>query len=430
MQSVKIKVECRLLTPMLSSGADQKKFELRATSIKSALRFWWRAFHPEDKKALYQKESRIFGNTDFASPFRIIIKRAAIRLWRPGDEHGWGPGLQYILFPINSPARRTGGEIVPARISRGRYGRPVAKPGSTFEIEITFPPTRDEEVIGDILCSLWLLKNLGGLGARNRRGCGCFKITELTVTGTKFIPDLPNFSLKKDKAPQNHLLEGLRKIWKRWETLSRANIPDFTCYHPRESEIWILWKNSFDAVSMLEHVGSKMSSFRTRNPFDEAKEMHTALSLGTVPNIRKLRGIKSYLGLPIIYNFKETFGNLYGPNLKRGGRNLQYLLTTVKVDESGNVIKDSAGNPVEGSGRRSSPLLFSCHDDGHGAWLVICHFPSPLLPNDEYLWFKANTGGGSLDVTCSPPISDGKKFAAELIKEMFTGMDKVACIKS
>ena len=58
---------CELLTPMIMSGADQSKAELRAPSIKGALRWWWRALNPTPPGAdgkyhdLRAKEYAIFG---------------------------------------------------------------------------------------------------------------------------------------------------------------------------------------------------------------------------------------------------------------------------------------------------------------------------------------------------------------------------------
>jgi len=433
MRPIKISAQCELVTPMLSSGADQRKFELRATSVKSALRFWWRAFHPLDAEDLYEEESRLFGNTELSSRFGLILREKNIQLWRPGDEHGWGEGLQYILFSINQPERRGGGRYTPARISPGRYGRSVAKPGSTFEINIMLPGIKSKKTLGDILCSLWLVENLGGLGARTRRGCGCFKITNLSVSGTSLKSNgssLPRFFRENNEPPKDFIVQGLSKIWKRWGTLDRKKTPNFTCFYLKSSEVWILYKKSCKAIELIELIGSCMRSFRLRNPHTEAEEMHWALSTTTPPSSELLTGIKSYLGLPIIYNFKQNFGNLYGPNLRAGGRNLQYVLTTVKVDKSGQPKKDSQGEYIEGNGRRSSPLLISCHDDGTNAWSVICHFPAPLLPSDEKLWFKANAGNGALDVICSPPYSQGLKFARDLIKNIYKKVDNVICIKN
>ena len=44
MESQEFEVE--IVTPLFLGGADPNKAELRAPSIKGALRFWWRALNP------------------------------------------------------------------------------------------------------------------------------------------------------------------------------------------------------------------------------------------------------------------------------------------------------------------------------------------------------------------------------------------------
>jgi CRISPR-associated protein Cmr1 len=56
---------CETITPMFLSGADGQTPELRAPSIKGALRFWWRAVNGHlELKELKEKEATIFGSPD------------------------------------------------------------------------------------------------------------------------------------------------------------------------------------------------------------------------------------------------------------------------------------------------------------------------------------------------------------------------------
>lgn len=62
MNPIKITARCRTVTPMLSSGADQSKFEIRAAEVKAGLRFWWRAFHcGEFQRAMDEEKGKIPG---------------------------------------------------------------------------------------------------------------------------------------------------------------------------------------------------------------------------------------------------------------------------------------------------------------------------------------------------------------------------------
>lgn len=103
MHPVRISARCKIVTPMLSSGADQQEFEIRSTSVKSGLRFWWRAFQPDEGQTLYKKEEQLFGSTELACPFSIFVKpdKSTFEYWKPGDSVGeWGEGLGYIFFSI------------------------------------------------------------------------------------------------------------------------------------------------------------------------------------------------------------------------------------------------------------------------------------------------------------------------------------------
>ena len=67
---------CELITPLFMSGADGTTPELRAPSIKGALRFWWRAMNGHlDLNELRKRESKIFGDTTQRS--KIIIQKCA-----------------------------------------------------------------------------------------------------------------------------------------------------------------------------------------------------------------------------------------------------------------------------------------------------------------------------------------------------------------
>ena len=74
MKPVKIVARCKIVTPMLSAGADQQEFEIRATEIKAALRFWWRAFQPWEPQRLFEEEAKLFGSTDHASCFNVRLR--------------------------------------------------------------------------------------------------------------------------------------------------------------------------------------------------------------------------------------------------------------------------------------------------------------------------------------------------------------------
>ena len=61
----RITFECETITPMFMAGADGTTPELRAPSIKGALRFWWRALNGHlELEELKKREGEIFGTAD------------------------------------------------------------------------------------------------------------------------------------------------------------------------------------------------------------------------------------------------------------------------------------------------------------------------------------------------------------------------------
>ena len=71
----KIIFECETITPMFLAGADGQTPELRAPSIKGALRFWWRAMHGHlSLKDLHDLEGKIFGDNSNRSCFSVRIQ--------------------------------------------------------------------------------------------------------------------------------------------------------------------------------------------------------------------------------------------------------------------------------------------------------------------------------------------------------------------
>lgn len=67
---------CETITPMFLSGADGSTPELRAPSIKGALRFWWRAMNGHlSLEDLKEREGEIFGSTDKRSKVIILAPK-------------------------------------------------------------------------------------------------------------------------------------------------------------------------------------------------------------------------------------------------------------------------------------------------------------------------------------------------------------------
>ncbi len=426
MKGITIRARCRIETPMLSSGANQQQFEIRATGVKSGMRFWWRTFQAIDGKALWKAEERLFGSTHQAAPFTVSVhyrlkggnlprlkdpdgkELEPIHCWQPGEEVNWGPGLAYTLFPIYDAPRKEKtredgtkepgkpARIKPANEDPSGSGRPAARPGGHFLVNFH---VFKQEVTEDLLCAFWALANLGGLGGRTRRGAGSFDVEKIWIaeeSDRSWMPleetawagkKVPSFKFEREDAPEDYICRGIRLLQERWNTASRtpSYLPPHTAFSP-ESAMWVLYDDRTQNPSADTVHGEIMKQFRNycqRHPYDEAKTMHAALaSGGSLPH--SFIVTKAAKGLPIVYNFSNVFENLGSGRMKK-----TYTLTTVRWRSTGPILKPD-GKYEEGSGRRASPLFFSCHRKQGFALVVVIYLPAPLTAPDEKLWLKGS----------------------------------------
>lgn len=183
----KITFEVETITPMFLAGADQGKPELRATSIKGLLRFWWRALQSEsDLELLRKRESQIFGSSDEkigGSKFSLRVSTTV-----PATEK---------FSPVPHSSTKTFKFIGIA-------------PGHKFDILLTSKNDTDE--FGNIL-EITLL--LGGLGRRSRRGFGSVHCNQWHYKNSQELQkSIFNkiLQVNKDFSIQNGIIKRLSKI--------------------------------------------------------------------------------------------------------------------------------------------------------------------------------------------------------------------------
>ena len=169
-----ITFECETITPMFLAGADGVTPELRAPSIKGALRFWWRAMNGHlNLTELKKVEGEIFGDTGKRS--KVII-RVIEPLIKTNDE---------FLLP-----HKNGGSKPKAFSIK-----------ENFKIQLSL--VKNSLFSKDQLEKLFITTSiLGGLGKRSRRGFGSFRITDKIIPTNvdeiiNFIKKIsPNFSFE------------------------------------------------------------------------------------------------------------------------------------------------------------------------------------------------------------------------------------------
>jgi CRISPR-associated protein Cmr1 len=185
---------CKVITPMFLSGADGQTPELRAPSIKGAMRFWWRAMHGElvqlkenswnfDK--LKTKETEIFGGTKDGGRSRFSIQ----------------------IRQSESFTNRE--KLVPHDANKGL--KPSFSPNKQ-KFELIIRCHHSDKQMLQVLFTLTSV--LGGIGKRSRRGMGAFSIERV---------------MQGDKEMENLYPKNISELWhlmKKLEDIDSFNIVD------------------------------------------------------------------------------------------------------------------------------------------------------------------------------------------------------------
>lgn len=194
----RLEVKYSIVTPLFLAGADQGKAEVRAPSIKGALRYWYRAVAPRYNLAVpggsTTYESELFGGTGAGEgQARFLIRTSPVSLKEEvvDRESRILRGVDYLGFSLKPQRdRRTGQQsfrscIVPGQDLRVSFlMRPVAKKG--IESLVAWK---------SLIASIWLLGHVGGLGSRSRRGFGTVSLKEWRMernpAAEKLLKELP-----------------------------------------------------------------------------------------------------------------------------------------------------------------------------------------------------------------------------------------------
>lgn len=154
---------------MFLAGADGQTPELRAPSIKGALRFWWRAMHAHLPLAeLKKQEGALFGGTgDDSSRSKILVR-----------------------VPSLEPLQPKRAELVP---HKPFMQQEAFNTGQSFKVALSLVGDEPGISLEKLSALFEITCTLGGLGKRVRRGMGSINILKATVTGNKeqYEPKFP-----------------------------------------------------------------------------------------------------------------------------------------------------------------------------------------------------------------------------------------------
>ncbi|QIB27290.1 type III-B CRISPR module RAMP protein Cmr1 [Caloranaerobacter azorensis] len=180
----KVTLKCEVVTPMFIAGANSCVPEIRGPSLKGVMRFWWRALNGnlsfKDLNLLKTEEAKIFGSSEKygKSSFGIRIDKS---FQRNEIETNLFNNIN-ILNTLDDKNKSAIKYIYYFMYIRGKE-RHCIRPGVEFSIDLLFSKD-DKRIYEEVFKAFALLTLFGALGARSRRGAGCFTVN--SVEGDSF----------------------------------------------------------------------------------------------------------------------------------------------------------------------------------------------------------------------------------------------------
>jgi CRISPR-associated protein Cmr1 len=324
---------------MFLAGADGQTPELRAPSIKGAMRFWWRALNGHlGVKEMKAKEDGIFGgvtkNAASRSKVTLRVKQTGIktgRLPRTKDDKIQNPGIHYLWYTIPMNNDRPG-------IWEG-----------DFTVQLT---SFESLALEEAAFSFWMLANFGGLGTRSRRGAGSFKIKHVTYSASSGSFE---FVQLKTEPLAEYLRRNIAALANRYG-FERRFTPTSPTPFPvlQNTQIHVFQEGEESALAAVERIGASFQRFREklRPDYNEVKNYITS-------GISPKQVQRAEFGLPL--SFRYTSLDKYG---KAGAA----IKTTKKEID-----------------RSASSMIIHINEANARYYVVITNFASALLPGNENL---------------------------------------------
>jgi len=155
----KAEFELEAITPIFMRGVNQSRAEIRSSSIKGLMRWWFRAlagnYFGNDVVNLRKAEESIFGSTGQRS--RVVVEVSKVE-----SNIAWNERNEYERYFWFSQV--------------GRYSKPAIHPNSRIRLVIK---SYDKRLLKISLISLWMTIHLGGFGSRSRKfGGSIFPVKE------------------------------------------------------------------------------------------------------------------------------------------------------------------------------------------------------------------------------------------------------------
>lgn len=263
----KITFHCETITPMFLSGADGQTPELRAPSIKGALRFWWRAVNGHlvtDKNGgvenLLKEDEKLWGGTSTInkgkSPVRIKVLNRSKKLIYCNDLKRYA---EHDPRDRRIPYRKQGlAYLYYVLLNQKCNDLEGLDTGSCFSVTIS---SKDKDKLINVILSFWIFTTFGSLGTRARRGAGAFTIKKIEDYDSIISSDL-DFIYKGDDNYSIFLQQNLKKVKEKFN----PNNSSVSSKSYSQVEDIFFSKHSFKTwQEALDDIGNIMRKLRTSN---------------------------------------------------------------------------------------------------------------------------------------------------------------------
>ncbi|AIS53495.1 CRISPR subtype III-B-associated RAMP protein Cmr1 [Thermoanaerobacter kivui] len=234
---MRIEATYHISTPMFMGGADNgTNTELRPSSLKGLLRFWFRAVAwPQlgSLKEVFEVENSIFGSTEGQAKFLIKIDDNTLMPNKKQIFNKYTYGLNYLGYGLTEKGIR-----------------PYIENGRSFTLSLFLKKSVSEEELKFLKQSLQALGLFGGAGARSRRGFGSLSLVSLRVENNEEWNEPRNVKELKN------LLRGFLNKVSRDDTL-----PPYTAFSSK-TRIFVK-KGDKDPLALLNEVGMELLRYRS-----------------------------------------------------------------------------------------------------------------------------------------------------------------------
>ena len=177
-------LDASFITPAFIGGADGKVSELRPSSLKGMLRFWWRALYA----ALYVNCSKNAGNKKLLDIENDIFGSAGDGTKSSNKSHASLVRIQILNPPQTTSSNKllSSTNSILSYLAYGKGGTNQDQRFATylnvnekFKLTLSLSKSLTEEQVSQVKQAFFALIEFGGLGGKCRNGYGCIKAKTL-----------------------------------------------------------------------------------------------------------------------------------------------------------------------------------------------------------------------------------------------------------